>query len=321
MPSVSSGGSGYDVVADVDADWDLASLPSVSSGGSRELIDDMFISSNDKEAHLDEMQEIPTDIELGPPGEIQDLSQPTYYNSCLHSLAHNDFQAGNIVYFSLDLEHAGEYVGVIQLLAMSLDQEGNELGEFNSYVKPTCMLESKWVLEGNNIRPTKERIKNANVIVYVFKALVEFIESFLDNASKKGIVVAWNGKTYDLNWLYFLTEDLRYKDDHSMHRWCPYFCDPMEIIKHYTGCKINLKHSKIQGLSLEAVWCFVNSSLELAGAHDLLVDARAQASVLFDSRMKLYIDKTISVGTFEEIWASKRKKDSTFLKNFDENLL
>ena len=101
----------------------------------------------------------------------------------------------------------------------------------------------------------------------------------------------------------------------------PFFCDQREIISHYTGCKINPRHSKLEGLSLEAVWCFVNSKLELLNAHDSLVDARAQADVLFDNRMNIYRDKVFQLLLLKKYGLQKGRKIVLYLKKSDGNLL
>ena len=107
---------------------------------------------------------------------------------------------------------------------MVLDQKGNVLGEFDCFVKPNCIQEFMWMLEGHIIRPMQERVRHVNGICQVFKDWVNWVKCFLDNGSKKGVIVAWIGKACDLRRLYFLTE---------------------EIIKHYTSYIINPKHSGV----------------------------------------------------------------------------
>jgi len=53
------------------------------------------------------------------------------------SPAHFDSEAGNLVFFDLDVEVGGPNCGIIQLSAVAHDQAGNLLGQpFNEYVKP-----------------------------------------------------------------------------------------------------------------------------------------------------------------------------------------
>ena len=96
---------------------------------------------------------------------------------------------------------------------MALDQKGNVLEEFDCFVKPDCIQEFMWMLEWHSIRPMQERVRHVNGICQVFKDWVNWVKCFLDNGSKKGVIVAWIGKACDLRWLYFLAAYLKYKDD------------------------------------------------------------------------------------------------------------
>ena len=62
-----------------------------------------------------------------------------------------------------------------------------------------------------------------------------------------------------------------------------YFMDPQRVIKHYTGCKLNQKHSQVLGYGLAEMWCYCTSNTSLEHAHSSIVDARAQRDSMIDS--------------------------------------
>jgi hypothetical protein len=147
-----------------------------------------------------------------------------------------------IVIFHVDLEHAGEEAGTVQLSVVAYDPSKQEYcGKLNKYVQPP--KNAKWeegAMEVHGIRLNQERIKNASSIVNVWPQFVNFVESRLDNGAKKGIIASWGGESCDMEWLFHIA--YYHHNNLSLPKWCPYFMDPSKVIKHYESCKLNDKH-------------------------------------------------------------------------------
>ena len=94
-----------------------------------------------------------------------------------YSNTHNIISSEQILYFSLDLEHAGEVVGIVQLSTVCHTLDGVVLGEFNKFIKPIIMDETQWSSYGNSIRPQHDYIQKG--VVQVFNRWKLFMELFL----------------------------------------------------------------------------------------------------------------------------------------------
>jgi hypothetical protein len=55
------------------------------------------------------------------------------------------------------------------------------------------------------------------------------------------------------------------------------------------------------------MWCFITGNDSLPGAHSAIVDARAQSTIVADSRFWKFVDKPASMIPMIDVWASKRK--------------
>ena len=158
----------------------------------------------------------------------------------------------------------------------------------------------------HEIYVTDDRIKSADGIVEVWKRFVRFVEGYLADGTKTGIIAAWGGQGCDCEWLFRVTEDTHY-GQLFMPRWCPFFMDPKKVVSHYASCKLSMKHSNVIGYGCSEMWCYVTSSELLEGAHSAIVDARAQSTIVSDERFWPFIDKPASMIAMDEVWASKRK--------------
>ena len=117
-----------------------------------------------------------------------------------------------------------------------------------------------------------------------------------------GILVAWNGQSCDMEWIYRLTQSPN--SSLNMPPKIKYFIDPMKVIKHYKSCKLNSKHSKLETLSLSSVWKFINGRI-LYGAHNSLVDAKTQTDVVIHPYFIGYLNKTNSIQSVNDIFQKK----------------
>jgi hypothetical protein len=91
-----------------------------------------------------------------------------------------------------------------------------------------------------------------------------------------------------------------------MPKRCDFFMDSFNLIRSYTGCKLNPKHSKLLSLSLSCVYVYAMGN-NLENAHNSLYDTKAQTIILLDNRVKAYWDKSKAIVTVEQIWGKKWK--------------
>jgi len=226
------------------------------------------------------------------------------------SVANEWFVRNKIVLFSIDLEHGGPAAGILQLSCIAFMPDGIELGQFDQYIFPvkntTISSETTQVHKLTLQSPCIQAAKPLRIVWHDF---VEFIEKFLDRGKKRGIFIAWNGKSCDLDWLFKITKDGNV-NNLSMPQWCPFFLDPKAVISAYTGCKLNCKHSKLDGYGMESVWCYAMQQLSLPNAHNSLADCRAQMDIVLHKHFHSYLNKKKSIAKFDDIWLAKKRKHS-----------
>jgi len=236
------------------------------------------------------------------------------------SPAHFDSEAGNLVFFDLDVEVGGPNCGIIQLSAVAHDQAGNLLGQpFNEYVKPWAG--ARWNTDPDacchGLSATDRRITTAEDIKVVWKNYLAWSEQFTSD-TKKGVITAWNGKGCDIEWI-FKTTDVTFARDPTMRQPhnTPYFWDPMKTCK-YKKCKIN-KHLEEHGYALsEAYKAVTPGAVDLPGAHDSLVDAQAQAkivrTVIDGAKITDLANTTQGIELLADVYKAKREKHARLLQ-------
>jgi hypothetical protein len=224
------------------------------------------------------------------------------------SIAHDDWVGSRSIIFHVDLEHGGDACGVLQLSVVAYDPTGRQVvGEFDYYIKPPAnALWSSHASAIHGLYATDIRITSAMALEEVWQKFVSFIEQLLEEGSKKGIIAAWGGQSCDCEWLFRITEDTHH-GQLFMPRWCPYFMDPKKIVSHYSSCKLNQKHSSVIGYGCDEMWCYITGNDSLPGAHSSIVDARAQSTIVADSRFWEFIDRPASMIPMIDVWAAKRK--------------
>ena len=77
--------------------------------------------------------------------------------------------------------------------------------------------------------------------------------------------------------------------------------DPQKVIRHYKGCKLNSNHSKLDSYELGVVGSYINDGRNLNGAHDSLVDAKAQSDAFLHPHFVPYVNKKESIQLINEI--------------------
>ena len=118
------------------------------------------------------------------------------------------------------MEHGGELCGILQLSVVAYCPIlKRNLQTFDRHIKPPegsiCSSQSSAVHGLTLVNP---KILNADKIEVVWPLFVDFIEGFLNNGERKGIIVAWGGEACDCEWLFRVTEESHVGKLH-MPRW------------------------------------------------------------------------------------------------------
>jgi len=80
----------------------------------------------------------------------------------------------------------------------------------------------------------------------------------------------------------------------------------MAVLRTYSRCKLNKKHSKLESYSLGSVY---ETGNVLDGAHDSLVDVKAQTRIVKDSRFVPFINFTQSIRTIDEMFQRREQRE------------
>ena len=208
--------------------------------------------------------------------------------------AHGIFVRNEAVFISLDVETAGEEVGVVQLsaeisrlgLVRHINKKGKQKGKenvgagtatnirrdpevFNAYVKPSG--DEEWcsrAISIHGLTPNHPSIVGASNIATVWEEFVTWVERKID-VDETAILVAYHGETCDLKWIWKLTQAPH--SSLSMPDKIKLFLDPHYVMRKYKSCKLHPSKSKTDGLALGTVWSFLNDGELLEGQHDSLV--------------------------------------------------
>ena len=123
---------------------------------------------------------------------------------------------------------------------------------FNEYVKPPS--DAEWnpkCRETTGLHPAHPSIVAADPIDMVWNRFIEFLNNHV-KPEQRGILVAWNGASCDLDWIYRLTQAPG--SQLSFPSRVKYFLDPFRAIESTAGCKLNKKHSKLPSYNLGVVY-------------------------------------------------------------------
>jgi hypothetical protein len=161
------------------------------------------------------------------------------------SIVHNVLTDGSAVFISFDIEIGGEYAGIIQLSAelvrMKLvagqgvvqDQleEVARVETFDSYVKPDCDIWDQRCIDIHQTHPDNECIVSSHNIDHdVWGQFKTWLNRHV-GISKTVILVAWNGETCDLKWLWKIMQAPRSRL--SFPPQIQFFIDPYCIITSF----------------------------------------------------------------------------------------
>mmetsp|Transcript_2671 Transcript_2671/g.5719 ORF Transcript_2671/g.5719 Transcript_2671/m.5719 type:complete len:210 (+) Transcript_2671:719-1348(+) len=114
------------------------------------------------------------------------------------------------------------------------------------------------------------------------------------------ILVAYNGETCNLKWLWKLTNTPN--SSIAMPPKCKFFINPFKIIKHYKSCFLHPSKMKLELSNLQSIYKYVTEQ-DLVGAHDSIGDYKAQTTIVVTDLFFSFIDKTKSIFPINEIFS------------------
>jgi hypothetical protein len=258
--------------------------------------------------------EVPADL---PPEERADLGNippPRAGRSIADHLMNNK----EFCMLSFDIEHGGEYCGIVQLSAEfcrmklqekkksttkdSLDDWSRHTDTFNAYVNPgDRAIWGDAMTAVHGLRRTDTRIINAPPLREVWNNFVAWFND-LSREFAAVILVAWNGETCDLKWLWKICQSPN--SPCLLPAKLQYFMDPYKVVKNYTSCQINPTKSKIDCLSLGSIYKFLFEE-DLEGAHDSLTDCIGQTSIVLHELFVPFINRKQSIDSIDKIFKAK----------------
>ena len=235
------------------------------------------------------------------------------------SIAHDPISEGNCVFLSFDIETSGG-AGIVQMSAeavrLQLAQGTSAVKDiatrvsrvpstFNKYVNPG--KDAVWDAIGTSVHglhSTHPNIVEASDMATVWAQFCTWIDDILF-PGEVIVVVAYNGETCDLKWLWTLTQapDSPFDLPDSFE----YFLDPYRVISKMKTCKLHQEKSKLDSLSLGVVWKYINDGKNLNGAHDSLVDVKAQTDILVHPFFVPFIDRSASIKLISEIFTKTQQ--------------
>ena len=181
------------------------------------------------------------------------------------SVIHNKLREDKVVFLSFDLEDGGEECGIVQIsgeflkISRSGDQPRADKASsvcrnpdcFDSYVNPgDDAIWSQRAIGVHHLTALDSRIANADDIATVWERFNMWIDRH-ESPDDTIVLVAWNGATYDLKWLWKVTQvPLLVLNLSSKIK---YFIGPYRVIKKYTKGGLHPSQSKIESLELSVV--------------------------------------------------------------------
>ena len=223
-------------------------------------------------------------IENGP--QTEENPHPEPENNIDELSAHELFKQEKLVYISFDIETGGEYCGIVQISAQifrvvkhnSTYESNIEQENFDEHVKPPDdAIWDQHATAVHGLTKDDERIVSADSIVGVWNRFNSFVDLHVGR-DQRAVLVAWNGKSCDMKWLYKLCQAPR--SILQLHQSITYFTETMEVIKNYKN--MSRTNPRLESYELGSVWSYLKKR-NLNGAHNSLVDAIAQTDIVVSS--------------------------------------
>ena len=153
-----------------------------------------------------------------------------------HSVSYDDIANGNDVLLHVNLELGGPEAGIIQLLQVAYDAKEKKLilPHFDEYIIPhnNAVWNDEVCCASHSLSASHPSIKNSGDLVDVWKQWVAHVENLTHG--KVGIIIAWGGKGWDIEWLWKVTKEI-HPGFCVMPRNFRLFLHPIVTIKHYNS--------------------------------------------------------------------------------------
>ncbi len=231
------------------------------------------------------------------------------------SIAHFNLTNNKVVFLSLDLETGGEYCGIIQLSGQLFRQDPEDHQKksfiivddtFNEYVAPPdgAFWNEEACRQSHGLSARSPEIQNGRPFITVWTNFCSWIQRHV-GTSEKCILCAYRGETCDMRWIW--KHCLAPRSQLNIPKQIVYFMDPLEVIKTYK-CPLHPVKSKLDSLELGVVYHYITGH-NLNGAHDALVDVKAQTTLITSEHYREYIDKSKSIRLVEDIFTTAEQRD------------
>ena len=272
---------------------------------------------NEEDAHVSNSSANNDDDE----GDIDKLPIPRG-----RSIAYHYIQQKKAVFLSLDLEHGGDHVGLLQLSieafrmvphptdATSYTEVVREESTFNQHINPgpDALWNGAIGANSHGYHQNHPSITGAQDLDTVWGQFITYVNTVVRDG-EVAILTAYNGETCDLKWLWKLTQAPN--APYTMPHQIKYFLDPLKVIREYK-CKLHPTKSKLECLELGTVWSYTkdpdkpsDQRRNLNGAHDSLVDAKAQTDIIIHKFFHTHIDKSKSIRLIEELFSARDQSE------------
>ena len=268
---------------------------------------------------------VPANPEARNDDEGDEVQDPTIPSG--RSIAHDIIEKKKAVYVSTDIEIGGDIAGIIQLsvevvrmdLAPPAHNPTSTVKDvatnvrrgptFDRYIKPDCKAEY-WddkLTEIHGLHAGHPDIVRADSMRVVWRDFQQFISDNI-GPDEVGILVAYNGEKCDLKWIWKLTQAPMAPYD--MPPKLLYYVDPYVAITKYKTCTINKEKSHLESLELGVIWKYLDpQNRNLNGAHNSLVDAKAQTDIIIHEKFSPFINRKNSIQTIGYIFSKSDQND------------
>ncbi len=232
------------------------------------------------------------------------------------SIAHKHFNAGEAVFLSFDVETGGDHCGIVQLLCQIFRIiPGTSSSDppkivttkddiYNKYVKPPeGAIWSQHAINIHGITPSDNRVQSAETIETAWIDFCTFVDSHI-GSNEVGILLAYNSKTCDLKWLWKLINIPN--SSMFMPSKCKFFLNPLKVLKHYKSCPLHPTKTKLESSNLQSVYKYVTRT-DLIGAHDSIIDCKAQTAIVGSRMFYSFVDKTKSIFFINDMFLKREQ--------------
>ena len=87
-----------------------------------------------------------------------------------------------------------------------------------------------------------------------------------------------------------------------------YFIDPYQVIGNYRSCSLNKNKLNMDSYKFGVIWKYINYGDNLNGAHDSMVDTKAQTDIIINKIFIPFINHSSSVQLISDIFSKISRK-------------